>query len=302
VAGLKKVLVWSAKGFVRWLKDFFIDTFKEANENVISLSRSPLLSGISLVIIAARMIAIIMLVFAYSSFIANGGYGRQIAFIGAGPGQWGNALTTGTLSEYMYGFSALVCTIFVVLSFLAIYVAYAIKEKGLRKAFMIVLIVVLFYEILLFFLFIRGAIYDLALPINSFSALSLHLSYNRDQRLIVAIYVITVILTLSGATAMTMRSALSRHMKQWLSTVLSVYIALPLLLWFAQNLIPLAAMAILCAIVYALLALLSPSPAKKTGMEPSGEPPPGEFHPGDDSSDSARVRKRRSDNTYFDDN
>ena len=299
---MKKVLVWSAKGFVRWLKDFFIDTFKELNDSVIALSRSPLLSGISLAIVTARVIALIMLVFAYSSYISNGGYGRQIAYIGAGISQWSGALTTGTLSEYMYGFSAVACTVLIILSFLAIYVAYVVKETGLKKALMIVLIVFLFYEILLYFLFIWGYIYDLALPINSFRALYLHLNHNKDQQIVAAAYVITLILALTGATAMTMRSPLKRQMKQWLSTVLSVYIALPLLLWFAQNLIPLAAMAILCAIVYALLALLSPSPAKKTGMEPSGEPPPGEFHPGDDSSDSARVRKRRSDNTYFDDN
>ena len=291
---MKKALNWIGKGFFGWMKDFFIGTFKELGTSLGGIKQSPLLHGLSLAVIAARITALIMLVIAFLSFIADSGYGRQIDLITSGFGQWPNALTTGGLSEYLGGFAASACAIFLVLSFFAIYIAYIIREEGVKKGLMVTLMIVLLFAVLLYLLARWGLIFGQSGRIDSFDALRQFARDGQGQKTFLFIYIAAVVLALSGASFMTMKSELNRQMRQWLSTVLSVYIGLPLLMWFAQNLIPLAAITLFCAIVYGLLALLSSNLG--SGSE---KRVPVDGHPGENPATTDAPRRRYTSGRTF---
>jgi len=248
----KKVL----KGFFGWLINFFGTTFTETGNSIQNIQKDPLSNSITLAMMAARIAALIMIVVAFSSFLANNGYMTQIAVIGEGIGQWGRALTLGTLPVYMGGFVPVAWTILLALSFFAINVALFLSEEGFKRALIVFLMLVVFVSVVIYLLFAWGVIYERHVAIDSFETLWLNIEQNQIRWFVPVIYFVVLCLALVSASLLVMRSDLKKQMTQWLSTVLSLYVGLPLLLWITQNLLALAVMVAFLVLVGGILYIL----------------------------------------------
>ena len=248
------------KGFFGWFTGIFGGTFVEVGRSVKNLRQSPLPSGISLAIMLARIAAIVMFVFSYVVFVLDNGYGEQISIIGQGLVQWSQAFTLGTLSNYYGGFALIAWTIVLGLSFFAIHIVCIIKEGGVKRILMILLMLIVLAALVVYLLFVWGVFGDLSMPVISFDSLGENIRSLGLQGFAMPIYLGVLVFTLFAACVLAVRSSMKRQMKQWLSSVISVYIGLPLLLWFTQNLLALAAgiitLLILGGILYLLFSLL----------------------------------------------
>jgi len=272
---MKNVFGKIVKGFFGWVVNFFGKTFTETASGIRSFKQAPMRNSITLALMTARIAALVVFAIAFFSFVADNGYGAQIRIIGEGIGQWSHALTMGTLSLYLDGPIFIAWTILLGLAFFAIHVTYVISEDGLKRALMVFLMLVVLASVVVYLLFIWGVIYERYAVIDGFSALRSNIELNQIPWYIPAIYLTVLILALVFASLMTARSELNKQMKQWLSTALSLYIGLPLLLWFAQNLLALAAMVafliIVGGILYILFSILY-SRLGDSGVEDSDSP------------------------------
>ena len=244
------------KGFFGWFTGFFGGTFVEVGRSVKHIKSSPLQSSVSLAIMLARIAAMVMFVFSYVAFVLDNGYMEQIHVIGQGLVQWSQAFTFGTLSNYFNGFAFTAWTIVLGLSFFAIHIAYIIKEPGIKRVLMILLMLIVLAALVLYLLFVWGALGSLQTPVVSFESLWQNITSQGLQGFALPIYLCAVVFTLFAASVLAVKSTLRIQMKQWLSSVISVYLGLPLLLWFSQNLLALAAMVIFLVLVGGILYLL----------------------------------------------
>jgi len=253
---VKQVSANVFKGFSKWILNLFGGTFKNAFNSVNNIRQAPMENSITLAIMVARIGALVMFIVAFISFIVNNGYGEQLGIIAQGIGQWSRTFTMGTLPFYISGAVPVIWTILLVLVFFTIHIAYILSEDSVKKVLMIFLMLMFFTAVLLYLLFVRGVIYDLHMPVNSFESLWRNIEINQIPWFIPAIYLIVVGLILALASLMAIKSGLGKQMKEWLSTVLSLYIGLPLLLWFTQNLLALAVMIVFLGIVGGIMYIL----------------------------------------------
>ena len=253
---MKNVFGKIVKGFFGWVVVFFGKTFTETADGIKNIKRAPMQNSITLALMAARIAALVMFVIAFFSFIADNGYGAQIGVIGEGVGQWSRALTMGTLHQYLGGPVVVAWTVLLGLAFFAIHIVYVISEEGFRRVLMVFLMLVVFASVVVYLLFAWGVIYERHAVIDSFAALRSNIELNQIPWFIPAIYLAVLVLALVFSSLMAVKSSLGRQMIQWLSTALSLYIGLPLLLWFAQNLLALAAMVAFLVIVGGILYIL----------------------------------------------
>jgi hypothetical protein len=244
------------KGFFGWVTSFFGGTFKETADSIKAIKEAPFQNSITLATMTARIAALVMFVIAFISFIVNNGYGEQIATISEGVAQWGGALTLGTLPLYIGGFVPIAWTVLLVLTFFAIHISFVMNEEGAKRGLMVFLMLIVFVALLLYLLFAWGAIYERHVVINSFETLWRNIQLNEIPWFIPAIYLFVLALALAVASIMAVKSDHSKQMKQWLSTALSLYIGLPLLLWFSQNLLALAVMIAFLLLVGVILYIL----------------------------------------------
>ena len=253
---MKNRFVGIVEGFFGWFSGFFGGTFAQVGRSVKHIKSSPLQSSVSLSIMLARIAAMVMFVFSYVAFVLDNGYMEQIHVIGQGLVQWSQAFTFGTLSNYFNGFAFTAWTIVLGLSFFAIHIAYIIKEPGIKRVLMILLMLIVLAALVLYLLFVWGALGSLQTPVVSFESLWQNITSQGLQGFALPIYLGAVVFTLFAASVLAVKSTLRIQMKQWLSSVISVYLGLPLLLWFSQNLLALAAMVIFLVLVGGILYLL----------------------------------------------
>jgi len=244
------------KEFFGWFTGFFGGTFAEVGRSVRHIKSSPLQCSVSLSIMLARIAAMVMFVFSYVAFVTDHGYMEQIHVIGQGLVQWSQAFTFGTLSNYFNGFACTAWTIVLGLSFFAIHIVYIIKEPGIKRVLMILLMLIVLAALVLYLLFIWGALGTLQTPVVGFESLWQNIKGQGLQGFALPIYLAALAFTLFAASGLAVKSTLRNQMKQWLSSVISVYLGLPLLLWFTQNLLALAAMIIFLVLVGGILYLL----------------------------------------------
>jgi len=253
---MKNTLGKLARGFFGWFKSFFGGTFVELGSSTRNIRQAPLEGGITLAIMVSRIAAMVMFVFAFVTFVLENGYIDQIRTISGGLVEWSQAFTLGTLSYYFGGFTAVAWTVVLVLSFFAIHVAAIMKESGGKRVLIVFLMAVVFVAIVIYLLFVWGALYELVVPVDGVGALRQNIEHHQLHRFAVPLYLGVLILALVAACVLEARSTLKKQMIQWLSTVLSVYLGLPLLLWFTQNLLALFAMVVFLLVVGGLLYLL----------------------------------------------
>lgn len=244
------------KGSFGWFTGFFGGTFTELGRSVTHIKKAPLPNSVSLAIMISRVAAMVMFAFSFVIFVLDGGYGDQISIIGQGLVQWSQAFTFGTLANYFGGFALIAWTIVLGLSFFAIHIVCIIKEEGAKRVLMVFLMLLILAALVLYLLFVWGVIYEVSAPIVSFDSLRDNITNNGLQGFAIPIYLGVVVLTLFAASILAMKSALRRQMRQWLSSVTSVYVGLPLLLWFTQNLLALAAMVIFLLLLGGILYLI----------------------------------------------
>ena len=253
---MKNRFVGVVKGFFGWFSGFFGGTFTEVGRSVKHIKSSPLQSSVSLAIMLARIAAMVMFVFSYVVFVLDNGYVDQIHVIGQGLVQWSQAFTFGTLSYYFDGFAFVAWTVVLGLSFFAIHIVYIIKESGIKRVLMTLLMLMVLAALVLYLLFVWGALGSLQTPVVGFESLWQNITSQGLQGFALPIYLGVVVFTLFAASVLAVKSTLRNQMKQWLSSVISVYLGLPLLLWFTQNLLALAAMIVFLVLVGGILYLL----------------------------------------------
>jgi len=274
------------KGFFGWVASFFGGTFKETATSIKAIKEAPFQNSITLTMMAARVAALIMFAYAVGYFIGSGGYGEQISTIREGVSSWSRALTVGTLPLYLGGAVPVIWTILLVLTFFAIHTSFVLNEEGAKRALMVLLMLAVLVSLILFLLFTWGVIYERTAPVADPDALRHDIYIDRSgigklrdniqqsdmPWYVPVIYLAALGFSLAFASIMAMRSGHNKQMKQWLSTVLSLYIGLPLLLWFSQNLLALVAMVALLLVVGGIIYLLFTMLYSKLGD--SGETPP----------------------------
>jgi hypothetical protein len=255
-AKMKKASNKVVRGLFGWVISFFGGTFKETISSIRTIKQAPMQNSITLATMLARIGALIMFAIAFATFIANNGYSEQVAIIGEGFREWSRAFTFGTLPLYISGAVPVIWTILLVLTFFAIHIVFVITEEGMKKLLMFFLLLVFFAGVVIYLLFAWGVIYERHMAITSLETLWRNIQLNEIPWYVPAIYLGAMALTLALASVIAVRSDLNRQMKQWLSTALSLYIGLPLILWLSQNLLGLAVTIAFLGIVGGVLYIL----------------------------------------------
>jgi hypothetical protein len=141
----------------------------------------------------------------------------------------------------------------------------------------------------IYLLFAWGVIYERHVAINSFETLWRNIQLNEIPWYVPAIYLGVLALALALASFIAVKSDFDRQMKQWLSTALSLYIGLPLLLWFSQNLLALAVMLAFFLLVGVILYVLFTILYSRLGDQGKAK----SDNPGEDSTAGAYDAKGR---------
>ena len=237
---IKAVFVWIAR--------LFGSTFKEAWDSIKDAKHFPLISCASLLVLSARIVAIATFAVALITFIVNNGYGLQIEIIK----EYGlmdslsKAATYGTSFMLTNGYSIFAWSLMLLLALLAIFTCYIISESGARRVVITVL----------------GA---LVLLVSV-----LFLAVFKDKFFLVWTYLVFIAIILIPSFIVMSKSAVRTQIKQWLFTLPSVYVGLPLLLLIVQNLLALLATAIFYVVFgFVFLHIITAVTTKGEGSEGS---------------------------------